>query len=191
VVDVPSTVDGGLMTLSSLDPTQRLRSVVYYARVLLRSGAWLDEQLDALLARRAVITVQEHITSSRPDARVQTPNIYDDARTLNRIFRHLRRHPVWHATCGEIAAYFRTRERTRVSVLSDERFLVSREEGAGPVAPLSLVLNGLHPREGFVLRGPKGEIRARVVRRPGALTSVTESIALDPGVYEIVGAAAG
>ena len=51
VVDVPSTVDGGLMTLSSLDPTQRFRSLVYYARVLLRSGAWLDEQLDARAKR--------------------------------------------------------------------------------------------------------------------------------------------
>jgi hypothetical protein len=45
----------------------------------------LDSQLDALLATRAVITVQEHVTSSRPDGDVQTPNVYDDARTLRRI----------------------------------------------------------------------------------------------------------
>lgn len=190
VVDIPSTVNGGLMTLPPQDPTLRLRSAVYSARVVLRSGAWLDAQLDALLAQRAVITVQEHITSSRADARVQTPNIYDDGRTLDRIFRRLRRHRVWHATCGEIAAYFGTRERTRVSVLSDERFRVSREEGAGPIAPLSLVLNGLQLPEAVVLRGPKGEIRVRVVRSPGRLTSVTEPIALDPGVYEIVGGTA-
>jgi hypothetical protein len=188
VVDVPSTVDGGVMTLPTPLPLQS-RAAVYYGRVLLRSGAWLRAQLDALLAQRAVITVQEHITSSRPDARAQTPNVYDDGRTLDRIFRYLRRHPVWHATCGEIASYFRSRERTRVAALSDERFLVSRDEGAGPMAPLSLVLNGLHLPEEFVLKGPRGEIRARVARRSGAMTSATAPIDLEPGVYEIVGGA--
>ncbi len=67
VVDVPSTVNGHLMTLPPLRELRGPRAWVYYARVLLRSGAWLDAQLDALLAQRAVITVQEHITSSRPD----------------------------------------------------------------------------------------------------------------------------
>jgi len=186
VVDVPSTVDGGLMTLPSLR-TLGPRGWVYYGRVLLRSGQWLDAQLDALLARRAVITIQQHITSSRPDAPSQTPNIYDGGRTLHRIFRHLRRQRVWHATCGEIAAYFRTRERTRVVVLSDERFVVRCEEGAEPVAPLSLILNGLRLPDRFVLMGPRGEIRVRVVHRIGRWTNVTEPIALESGRYDIVG----
>lgn len=189
VVDVPSTLDGGLATLPAFEPL-RPRAAAYFGRVLVRSGAWIEAQLDALLAQRAVITVQEHITSSRPDGRNQTPNIYDDRRSLHRIFGSLRRHRVWHATCGEIASYFATRERTRVSVLSDERFLVSREEGAGPIAPLSLVLNGGHLPETLVLRGPQGEIPAHVARRPGRLTIVTEPIALDPGAYEIVGGTA-
>lgn len=186
VVDVPSTIDGGITRLPPLQ-LLRPRAAAYFGLMLLRSRAWLEAQLDALLAQRAVITVQEHITSSRPDGRMQTPNIWDDKRSLDRIFRYLRRHRVWHATCGEIASYFATRERTHISVLSDERFLVSREEGAGPIAPLSLVLNGGQLPEAFVLRGPKGEIPARVMHRPGRLTTVTEPIALDPGVYEIVG----
>jgi hypothetical protein len=79
-VDVPSTVHGGLMTLPSLRQLTP-RGVPYYLISALRGGRWLDEQIDALLARRAVISVQEHITSSRPDAFAQTPNLYDDRRT--------------------------------------------------------------------------------------------------------------
>lgn len=189
VVDVPSTVDGGLMTLPPLEP-RGPKAVAYAGLVLLRSRSWIRSHLDALLARRAVITVQQHITSSRPDGRRQAPNVHDDGRTLRTIFDHLRSHRVWHATCGEIAAYFATRERTHVSLLSDERFLVQRDEGASSAAPLSLVLNGVRLPDAFALRGPTGEIPVRVAHRSSRLTSVTEPVHLVPGVYTLEGGAA-
>ncbi len=185
VVDVPSTLHGGLTTpppLRGLTP----RSVPYHVLFRLRSRAWLEEQIDGLLASRSVITVQEHITSSRPDGDVQTPNLYDDARCLRRIFSKLRGARVWHATCGEIAAYFRTRERTRLQSLSPASFVVSTTTGGEARAPLSLRIHG--PRIGARLRvrGPSGVQTAEVVHREGSQQSATAPLPLEPGRYDIL-----
>lgn len=184
VVDMPSSVHGGHLTLPplrSLGP----RALPYFALMRLRGPAWLDAHLDGLLASRSVITVQEHITSSRPDGLAQTPNLYDDTRTLHRIFERLRGERVWHATCGQIAGYYRTREHTRVSALGDRSFAVRRAAAEGPWAPLALILNGRPLDDALLLRGPSGEIRAQVSRRIGAHTAVLAPLALEPGVYEI------
>ena len=184
VVDVPSTLHGGLMTPPSLRGTGP-RGLAYYGIVRLRARVWLDAQLDALLARRAVVSVQEHITSSRPDGLSQTPNLYDDRATLRRVFRRLRDRHVWHATCGEIAAYYRTRERTRIQVRSGSSFEVRRDGSSSPAAPLSLVLNGRELPDTFVLRGAGSDTPVRVSRRPGPFTSVTQPVALEPGTYQL------
>jgi hypothetical protein len=184
VVDLPSSLHGGLLTLPPLSRL-RARELPFYALTRWRGPGWLAARIDALLASRSVIAVQEHITSSRPDGLTQTPNIYDDQPTLHRIFDRLRRADVWHATCGEIAGYFRARELTHVRARSDHSFEVSRAAGEGPWAPLSLILNGRELPEAFVLRGPDGERRAQVARRIGALTCVLAPVALEPGLYEI------
>jgi hypothetical protein len=184
VVDLPSSVHGGHLTLP---PLRRLRprGVPWYVWARLRGGTRLDEHLDGLLASRAPITVQQHITSSRPDGLVQTPNLYDDDRTLDRIFGRLRGRRVWHATCGEIAGYFRTREHTQVSVVGDRAFAVRRAPGDGPWAPLSLIVNGRNLADAFRLRGPSGTLHALVSRRVGAQTAVSAPVPLEPGLYEI------
>lgn len=92
---------------------------------------------------------------------------------------------MWHATCGEIAAYFRTRESTRVHVHGDRAFEVRRPAAEGPWAPLSLALSGCALPDGFALRGPRGDLAARVSRRTGAHGCVLAPIALEPGSYEI------
>jgi len=185
VVDVPSTLHGGLLTPPSLR-TLTLRSLPYHLLFRVRARTWLDEQLDGLLATRSVITVQEHITSSRPDGDVQTPNVYDDIRSLRHIFSRLRRERVWHATCGEIADYFRARERTRLRSLSRRAFLVSTAAAGEPLAPLSLRLHGLRVGERFRLRGPTGERASPIVGRDNGRTCVTAPLPLEPGRYEIL-----
>lgn len=67
---------------------------------------WTNRQLDLLLERRQIISIQEHIAPQRPDGRVQTPNIYNDIRELAKCYAYLESKPVWHATCREIAEYF-------------------------------------------------------------------------------------
>lgn len=185
VVDVPSTLHGGFMTPPKLREVGP-KFVPWVTLMRLRAHRWLDAQIDALLASRSVISVQEHISPSRPDGLTQTPNLFDDTRTLRHVFRRLREHAIWHASCGEIAAYFRARELTRVQVRSEQVFEVRRDSDDGPWAPLSLILNGRDFGDGVALRGPRGTLLAPVSRRPGACTAVTEPLALEAGRYQIL-----
>jgi hypothetical protein len=67
---------------------------------------WNKKQLDILLNNKQIISVQEHISPRRPDGKIQTPNIYDDIKSLYKLFSYLEDKNVWHATCTEIARYF-------------------------------------------------------------------------------------
>jgi hypothetical protein len=182
VVDVPSTFHGGFLTLPPLSAV-RPGGVPMVVLTRVRGRAWLDAQIDALLAHRAPITIQEHITSSRADGGRQTPNVYDDVRTLRAIFGRLRRERVWHATCGEIARYFRTRERSRVRAIDEREFVV--ECDGEPAAPLSLVVSGAALPDVFLLRGPTGSQAVRVASRNGALGCVLAPVALPAGRYRL------
>jgi hypothetical protein len=74
VVDFPSTLHGGMLSLPPLSKIT-LRELYWRGGVHLLGRSRLNDELDALLAQRGVVSVQEHITSSRPDGDVQTPNL--------------------------------------------------------------------------------------------------------------------
>ena len=109
VIDIPSTLSGGLFTYR--EPAagswrSRLKS------------AWWDlfvwrgfRQIDALLRHRLVISIQEHIAPAREDGRRQQPNIFDDTAGLRLIFGYLRRKNVWYCTGTELAEYVWLRDR--------------------------------------------------------------------------------
>jgi len=183
VVDLPSTVNGGALTLPPLIRTPRHQLEDWIGMRLLGRRR-LDAQLDRLLAARAVISVQEHITSSRPDGDTQRPNLYDDVASLRHVFARLRTRRVWHATCGEIVAYFRSREATRVRALSGGRLEVQRTPGEPSHAPLSLILRGPRLADAFALHGPEGAVAVRVSRRVGD-TCVTAPVRLAAGVHRL------
>lgn len=67
---------------------------------------WTRSQVETLLSRNQVISIQEHISPMRPDGRVQTPNIVDDINDLRELFNYLRNKNVWFTTCSELAHYF-------------------------------------------------------------------------------------
>lgn len=98
---------------------------------------WDRRQIDLLLARRQMITVEEHIAPLRPDGVIQTPNIVDDLEDLRRLFRYLRGKNVWHATGSEIAAYVVARERSLLYDITQEGFSL-RYEGYIERPPLTL-----------------------------------------------------
>jgi hypothetical protein len=166
VVDVPSTL-----------ATPRWPAPI--VRRLLRSPLSLAAQIDALVAGGDPITVQEHIAWSRPDTRRQRPNLQDDEAELIRVFARLRHHPLWHATCGEIARYFEARSRTEIAC--DAAGFEVRYRGRAAAPPeLSLVLHA--PAERIVLDGPHGRVALeRATARDGR--TVTRRAPLPPGRY--------
>jgi hypothetical protein len=169
VVDVPSTL-----------ATPRWPAGI--VRRLCRSPRALAAQIAALVAGGDPITVQEHIAWSRPDRRRQRPNVQDDEAELIRVFAALRRYPLWHATCGEIARYFEARSRTEIACTADGFEVRYRGRAAAP-PELSLVHDA--PGERLVLDGPRGRIALeRATTRDGR--SVTQHAPLPPGRYTLV-----
>jgi hypothetical protein len=67
---------------------------------------WDKKQINKLLEKRQIISIEEHIASVRPDGMIQTPNIIDDINKLKSLFSYIRTKNVWHATGTEIAEYF-------------------------------------------------------------------------------------
>lgn len=67
---------------------------------------WKKKQIDTLLKKRQIISIEEHIGKVKPGSRDQTPNIFDDIKELNKLFTYLSNKNVWHATGTEIASYF-------------------------------------------------------------------------------------
>jgi hypothetical protein len=88
---------------------------------------WNRRQIDKLLAKRQVIAIAEHISGTRPDGLVQTPNLVDDMTELRRLYRYLRGKNVWHATGSEIAAYFVARERSILTDVTSDGFSIVYE----------------------------------------------------------------
>lgn len=85
---------------------------------------WDPRQIALLLARRQIISIEEHIAPVRPDRLVQTPNIVDDIADLRRLYAHLRQRNVWHATCSEIASYAAVRDLTSVEDVTLDGFAI-------------------------------------------------------------------
>jgi len=75
---------------------------------------WDARQINVLLERRQIISIEEHIAPVRPDGMIQTPNIVDDIDELRRLYGYLRSKNVWHANCSDIAAYETVRQQTLV-----------------------------------------------------------------------------
>ncbi len=67
---------------------------------------WSKGQIDKLIEKKQIISVEEHIAPIRPDGRIQTPNIIDDHHELRSLFSYLRGKNVWYAMGTEIAKYF-------------------------------------------------------------------------------------
>jgi hypothetical protein len=67
---------------------------------------WSKKQVDNLLRKKQIISIEEHIAPIRPDGLIQTPNIIDDINELRSIYAYLRGKKVWYATGIEIARYF-------------------------------------------------------------------------------------
>ena len=88
---------------------------------------WSKTQVDRLLARRQVISIEEHIAPVRPDGLVQTPNIVDDIEELRTLYAYLRGKNVWHATGTEVATYVFARERTLVYDVAKDGFSLHYE----------------------------------------------------------------
>lgn len=129
VIDIPSTLYGGLFT-GIINPD--IKNIKGIAKLILRKYL-IDKKLKEikyLLKNKLVISIQEHISpiSNMPResdgwAR-QSPNIFDDEQSLKYIFTYLRDKNVWYCTATELAEYYYMRKNTEIIWICSNLFKI-------------------------------------------------------------------
>lgn len=123
VVDIPTTVNGGLLT-EVLNPDKK--TVKGIAKTILKKYL-IDKrigEIEFLLHSKLVISIQEHISPARDDGNRQTPNIFDDRESLRYIFNCLRDKNVWYCTGTELAEYYLTRTKIEIKQIGENIFTI-------------------------------------------------------------------
>ncbi|WP_455577478.1 hypothetical protein [Anaerosinus sp.] len=79
----------------------------------------LEKYIQYLYQNNFVISIQEHFMNLRTDGRRQTPNVFDDIVSLDKIYAILRGADIWHATCSEIAHYLDSFDHTTITKMEN------------------------------------------------------------------------
>lgn len=121
IVLIPTNLCGDVFKYYDL-PVQRgvnalVKRIVHY--ILQRSSLAPVEYVNYLYNNGLPFIIQEHFQNQRADGGRQTPSIYYDICSLDRIFGFLRGKYVWYATCGEIADYYLAYLKTSIIVTAD------------------------------------------------------------------------
>ncbi|MEC0238970.1 hypothetical protein P4H66_03675 [Paenibacillus dokdonensis] len=172
VLDIPSTVNGALLN-GVYQGRNTIKDIVKrtFKKSFIR---WKLREIDGLLKRRLVISVQEHIAPARDDGKRQSPNIFDDRESLLQIFRHIRGEKVWYCTCSELADYVNLRDHVHIEHRDQHHFEL-RHEGQYRKKLLSLRFGETRP--------------FRIVLPDGSALNVVDGVANLPvleGIYSIV-----
>lgn len=105
VIDIPSTLNGGLFTRIFNPNIKTLKGI---AKVVLKEYLVKRKlkQIKYLLDNKLVISIQEHISPASDGGGRQTPNIFDDQKSLKTIFNYLEDKNVWYCTGSQLAEYY-------------------------------------------------------------------------------------
>lgn len=72
-----------------------------------------------------IINVTEHFLRTRPDGKIQIPNIFDDINSLKSFFNILKSYNLWYATCIEISNYINSYVSCKIQYLGNNKYKVS------------------------------------------------------------------
>ncbi|SHF15708.1 hypothetical protein [Clostridium fallax] len=124
VVDIPSTLSGGLFTgilnpkIKSLKGIIKTISKPYFLKNKL-------SEIEFLLENKLVISIQEHMSPARDDGKIQNPNIFTDKDSLIYILNYLKSKNVWYCTGTELAEYVLLRENTSIKTINENTFEIN------------------------------------------------------------------
>lgn len=123
VVDIPSTLNGGLLT-GILNPDKKTLKGI--GKIILKNYLLKKKinEIDFLLRNNLVISIQEHISPARDDGLRQLPNIFDDEKSLRFIFNYLKNKNVWYCTGSELAEYYILKNNIEFIEVKDNEFKV-------------------------------------------------------------------
>lgn len=177
VIDIPSTIYGGMFNL--------VRGSFYSKTIkrLLLFKKW-EKQIDDLLKRGQVISIQEHIALARTDGRRQSPNIFDDEESLIHIFSYLKKKNVWYATGTEIAEYYGVYNKASIDNVEGNSFLVDYRGSNIKNPRLSLIISNVVDRFKIIL--PNGNIYGNNIKRLSNNFYLVNNLTIINGKYEVL-----
>ncbi len=103
---------------------------------------WDKKQVDRLIEKGQIISIEEHIAPVRPDGMIQTPNIIDDINEIRSLYAYLRGKNVWHATGTEIAGYFISYSQSVIYDIKKNSFRI-KYDGRIEKPVLTLIVDAL------------------------------------------------
>ncbi|WP_438349873.1 hypothetical protein ACP8HI_04170 [Paenibacillus sp. FA6] len=122
VIDIPSTLSGSILNgVLHRETTMKGIAKRVLKKILIR---WKLREITYLLEHQLVISVQEHIAPSRDDGKRQSPNIFDDRKSLRGIFHYLEDKKVWYCTGSELADYVNLRDHVTVERINENTFIL-------------------------------------------------------------------
>ena len=107
---------------------------------------WDVKQIDKLIDKKQIISIEEHIAPLRPDGRTQTPNIIDDINELRSLFSYLQKKNIWYATGTEVAKYFVAFSFTTIYDIKQDSFKINYK-GRVKEPMLTLLIDFRHIRD--------------------------------------------
>lgn len=135
VIDIPSTVDGSLFNIKSYSLIKRIIKLIISPYISYRKKL----KLNFLLKNKLVISIQEHICPARDDGKKQTPNIFDDKKSLLKIFNYLKNKNVWYCTGTELAEYYYLRKNIKI-VNNENKFSFDLKEITKEIKNMEITL---------------------------------------------------
>jgi len=104
MVSIPTNIAGNIFNQGKA----KSKKLKKFLKGLVHSDRFVkpENYLEYLYTKGYPITIQEHYQNQRTDGRRQIPNIYDDIKSLDRLFCLLKPMDIWYANCSEIAQYY-------------------------------------------------------------------------------------
>jgi len=113
LINIPTNVSGNLFQPMPMNTKIKNRVKRFLAP---KNNVSPERYLTYLYKNQLPITIQEHFQNQTTSGKRQTPNIYDDIKSLHRIYGFLKPLDIWYTSCFQMAQYFDAYTNTRLIV---------------------------------------------------------------------------
>ncbi|NPD46736.1 DUF2334 domain-containing protein [Lentimicrobium sp. S6] len=113
LINIPTNLSGDIFKPSSY--IKQLKRLIKNILLHRRDNS-PEKYIKYLYNNKLPITIQEHFQNQIPNGKRQTPNIYDDIESLDKIYSYLQPLDIWYASCSQIAKYYDAYINTEVYI---------------------------------------------------------------------------
>lgn len=121
VLDIPQTFTGDAFKKYFLWKGRK-RQIIYKILKSAYSSFRNEKYLYSLYENKLPITIQEHFQNATSNGSRQTPNVFDDMDSLEKVYDLLRGGDLWYATANQLAHYVQSYNQIIINALDENTF---------------------------------------------------------------------